>query len=192
MNEKVGPDDELVLDPNTTGEPLATAAGVDAANAVDANPVEGEVDAAAAVAAVKGNTVEGDEAATEAVDAMKENPVEGDAVVGTEAVDAGKENPVMGDVVAATGAVDAAKDEPAETDLELDAELNIEDFIGCQLEPNTLEVPLDLASEELNPKVVPELESSEAGVEAANRELPDEKAVLPANPNEADGTDELN
>lgn len=204
MNEKVGPDDEPVFNPNTTDALLVTAAGVDAANAVDdanAKPVEEEVDAAAAVDAVKGNTVEGDEAATEAGDAMKENPVEGNAVVGTEAVEAGKENAVMGDVVPATGAVDAAKDEPAEADLELNAEVNKEDLVGCQLELNKLEVVppmalLELASEEeaeeLTPKEVPELESPEAGVEAANRELPEEKAVFPANPNETDGTDELN
>lgn len=197
VNEKVGPDDATMDDPNATGALLGAAAeAVDAANG---NPVEGDAPDAA-----KGNPVEDVvEAATEDVDAAKENPDEGDVMVGTEVVDDnGKENPVEGDVVAATEAVDAATDDPIDEDEELNVELepNIGDFEGCQ-EPNKLEVVLPMALLELasaeeaevpSPKAAPEFKGLAAGVDTANDELPEERAVLPANPNDGDGADELN
>lgn len=208
VNEKVGPDDVPIDDPNSTGGLLVTEAeGADAANE---NPDEGDVVAAAAVDVVKGNTVEDELAAAEAVDTAQEKPADGDVAAGTKVVDAGKENnvvagidagkekPVEGVVVAATEAVDAEKEEPAEADIELNAEPKIGGFVGCQLELNKLEEEppmalLEFASgeeaEEPSPKAEPELKSL-AVVEAENRELPEEEAVLPANPNE--GADELN
>lgn len=196
VNEKVGSDDGTMDDPNATGALLGAAA--EAVDPTNENPVE-DVPEAGAEDAAKGNPVEDDVgAAAEAADATKENPAERDVEAGTEAVDAGKENPVEGDVVAAREAVDAAKDDPVEEDVELNVEPNMEDFAGCQLEPNKLEVVppmglLELASEEgaeaPTPKAVLELK---AGVDAANGELPEDKAVLPANPNDGDEVDELN
>lgn len=196
VNEKVGPDDAPIDDPNTTGAmPVTEVEGVDAANAVDAaneNPVEGDVVAGTeAVDAGKENPVEGNVVAgTEALDAGKENTDEGNVVAGTEAVDAEKEKPVEGVVIAATEAVDAEKDEPAEVDIELIAEPKIGGFVAGQLELNKLEAEPSMALLELasGEEAEPELKSL-AVVEAENRELPEEKAVFPANPNE--GADEL-
>jgi hypothetical protein len=111
-----------------------------------------------------------------------------------------KGNPVDGDVVAGTDAVDA-EDNPAEEEVELKAETNIGfDFVDCQPEPNKLEVAPPMAllvlaseeeAEELSLKAAPELKSFAAEVEAANRELPEEKAVFLANPKDWDDEVEL-
>jgi hypothetical protein len=112
-----------------------------------------------------------------------------------------KKNPVDGDVVAGTDAVDA-EDNPAEEEVELKAKPNIGfDFVDCQLESNKLEVVPPIAllvlaseeeAEELSPKAAPELKSFAEEVEAANRELPEERAVFPANPKDGDDEVELN
>jgi len=112
-----------------------------------------------------------------------------------------KKNPVDGDVVAGTDAVDA-EDNPAEEEVELKAEPNIGfDFVDCQLESNKLVVVPPMAllvlaseeeAEEPSPKAAPELKSFAEEVEAANRELPEERAVFPANPKDGDDEVELN
>lgn len=135
-------------------------------------------------------------APTEAVDAAKENGIEGDVVAETEAIDAVKGNPVEG----VAEAVDDEKGNPVEEDVELKEEPNIGDLAGCQLEPNKLEVVLlmallELASEEEaeepSPKGAAELKTLAAGAEAANRELPEAKAVFPVTPNDGVDADEL-
>lgn len=98
------------------------------------------------------------------------------------------------------------KEEPKENPEEgEDDELKEEpngDLLGCQLEsPNTEELvpPLELtglASEEaagvLFPEVVPALKMFVAELEEENNELPEEKVVLPVNPNNEADADEPN
>lgn len=122
-----------------------------------------------------------------------------------------------GELTEATEAFDVPKENPDEDDV-----LNVEpngDLLGCQLDPNRVElVPLlevtELTAEEeaevLSPKVVPELKTLVAGLEEGNKELPEEKTALaagldegneellkekagfPVNPNDRDDADEPN
>ena len=108
----------------------------------------------------------------------------------------------MDELVEATEGADVPKENP---EVDEDDELKEEpkgDLLGCQLEgPNKVELePLaeltGLASEDeegvLCPEVVPELKIFEVGFEEGNKELPEEKAVFPINPNDRDDADEPN
>jgi hypothetical protein len=111
---------------------------------------------------------------------------------------------IMAELVEADG-VDAPKENP-EVDEDDDDELkgvpNGDDLLGSQLGiPKEVEfVSLleltGLASKEeaavLCPEVVPELKIFVAGLEEGSDELPEEKAVLPVNPNNGDDADDPN